>query len=136
VPAIQRAQPALAWKKLSCTKVQERFVEAAARALPNASSVDEALKAAAAQTLDSQPRDGKKARPLPPALRRQVQELRREARGHPRGSPEYQRISRLIGDLMRKHRKSEWKKTLTRIASSKAVEPDTWSLVKHLRKSA
>lgn len=128
------APPPYAWKRLSCTKVQGKFIAAAKAAMNTAPNLDAALEQAAAATLGRVPGPAQASRSLPPAVRRELRELRQAARAHPRGSPEHQDVSREIGRLMRRHRQAQWKSTLARLASGQVVEDDTWRLLRFLQK--
>ena len=124
-----------AWKKLSCARAQERYIAAVKDAIETSPNLDTAIQRAAGAVLGRQP-GPTQSRPLPPAVRREVVQLRRRAAREVRGSSEYQDLSRQIGLVMRRHRQSEWRTTLTKLASSQVVEADSWRLVKHLRKTA
>jgi hypothetical protein len=125
----------IAWGKLSCAKAQESFVAAVKAAAKTSPNLDSALQRAAERSLGRAPGATGRSRPLPPAIRREVAQLRKSSRKFLRGSPEYQEVSREIGRVMRRHRLSEWKKTLAKLASSSVVEDDTWRLLKFLQRS-
>ena len=135
-PRVPPAPAPFAWKRLSCAKVQGKFVAAVKAAMTGAPSLENALELAAAKTLGRVPGPSQASRPLPPGLRQELRVLRQSARALPRGSPEHQEVSRKIGALMRKHKQAQWRSTLTKLASAEVVEDDTWRLLRYLRKSS
>lgn len=123
----------IAWRRLEDPELAQKFRQAVEEALPDSTSVDQALLKCAPAVLGYAAPAGRIQ--LPARVRQKIQRLRRSAKSMAQGSAEHYTVICEVGAILRAYRVKAWQKKMRRMAMDVGVTEEGWQLVRQLRKS-